>query len=105
MSYKRETGPNGFQTHVIKRLEEEFPGCLVLKNDAQYLQGIPDLSIFYGSRWAMLETKCGSKKWHQPNQDYYVEKLSRMSFAAFIFPENEEEVFEKLSIHFNPYIQ
>lgn len=103
MGYKRETGPDGFQSHVIKVLNELFPGCLVLKNDPQYLQGIPDLSVFYGDRWAMLEVKRSEDERHQPNQDYYVEELSRMGFAAFIFPENEEEVIEALIRYFNHY--
>ena len=103
MGYKRETGPDGFQTHVIKELTELFPGCIILKNDPQYLQGIPDLSIFYGDRWAMLEVKRSENENHQPNQDYYVEELSRMGFAAFIYPENEEEVMCTLTQYFNHY--
>ena len=107
MAYKRETGPDGFQTHIIQRLEELFGDrdLIILKNDPQYLQGIPDLSVFVDSRWAMLETKCGVDKPHRPNQDYYVDKADRMSFSAFIYPENEEEVISALIRHFNPYIQ
>lgn len=95
---KRE---NKFQSELIKRLYEEFPGCIVLKNDPNYIQGIPDLSIFYKNRWAMLECKRSMKEvkdvsYHEPNQDYYVELANGMSFARFICPENMEEVIYEL---------
>ena len=46
-----------FQSKLIKELKERFPGCMVLKNDPNYIQGIPDLSIFYKDKWATLECK------------------------------------------------
>lgn len=87
---------NSYQAHVIKRLGRDFPGCLVIKNDPQYQQGILDLSIFLGPRWAMLEVKASFNARHRPNQEYYVNLLDEMSYAAFIFPENEDGVFEEL---------
>ena len=96
MVYKRETGPNGYQTHVIERLKEVLPGCIILKNDPTYLQGIPDLSVFYGSKYAMLECKRAEREHHQPNQDYYVDLFSKMSFSTFIYPENEDYVIPAL---------
>lgn len=73
-----------------------FPGCLVLKNDAGYRQGIPDLVVFYEDRWAMLEVKAYEDAPHQVNQDHYVERLNAMSFAAFIYPKNERAVLHAL---------
>ena len=73
-----------------------FPGCVILKNDPTYIQGVPDLIVLYENKWAMLEVKKDSSASHQPNQDYYVDKLGKMSFAAFIFPENVEEVLNDL---------
>jgi hypothetical protein len=87
-----------YQPKVIKRLREEFDGCLILKNDASYTQGVPDLIILYGDRWAMLEVKDSARAKVQPNQDFYVSELNHMSFAAFIYPENEDEVFFDLHL-------
>ena len=91
---------SGFQARLIRTLKERFPGCVVLKNDANYIQGIPDLTVFYNNRWAMLECKRSENEQHQPNQDYYVERMDEMSFARFIFPENMEEVLHDLERSF-----
>lgn len=85
-----------FQPTVIERLNKTFPGCLVMKLDANYIQGIPDLLILYKNKWAALECKKSSNATHRPNQDYYVELLDSMSFSRFIFPENLEEVMYEL---------
>lgn len=91
---------NKFQSALIKKLKDRFPNCLITKNDPNYIQGIPDLTVFWNERWAMLECKKDKKANHQPNQDYYIEKLNGMSFASFIFPENEEEVLDALERSF-----
>lgn len=85
-----------YQSNVIKKLKDLFPGCIILKNDASYLQGIPDLVVFYGDKWATLEVKTSKDAPTQPNQPYYVELMNEMSFSAFIYPENEEEVLYAL---------
>lgn len=89
-----------FQANLIKRLRVMFPGCIILKNDAGYLQGICDLLILYGPHWATLECKRCESASHRPNQDYYVEKCDEMSFARFIYPENMEEVLDELQFTF-----
>lgn len=81
-----------YQAKLIKKLERTFPGCEVFKNDPGYRQGILDLTILFGPCWAMLEVKAHAHAAVRPNQDYYVERLNGMGFAAFIYPENEEEV-------------
>lgn len=87
---------NQFQAKLIKDLESLFPGCMVLKNDSSYRQGIPDLTVFYKDKWATLEVKKNKTASHQPNQDYYVDQMNRMSFSRFIYPENKEEVLHEL---------
>lgn len=91
---------SGFQARLIRELKARFPGCVVLKNDANYIQGIPDLTVFYKNHWAMLECKRSENESHQPNQDYYVERMDEMSFARFICPENMEEVLNELERSF-----
>ncbi len=85
-----------FQSDLIKELKKRFPGCMVLKNDANYIQGFPDLTILHKDRWAVLECKKGEKEKHQPNQDYYVEKLNGMSYSAFVCPENKQQIMSEL---------
>lgn len=87
-----------FQAALIKELKERFPGIIILKNDPTYLQGIPDLSLFFPNQkgWAMLECKRSANESHRPNQDYYVDRANRMSFARFIYPENKQEVLDEL---------
>ena len=85
-----------FQSLLIKELKKVFAGCIILKTDPNYKQGIPDLLILYKDKWAALEVKRSSKAHHQPNQDYYVNKMNEMSFASFIFPENKKEVLNGL---------
>lgn len=91
-----------FQAQLIKDLKAMFPGCIVLKNDPNYIQGMPDLTIFWGDRWATLEVKKSAIASHQPNQDYYVELMDSMSFSRFIYPENKEEVLYELQHAFRP---
>ena len=85
-----------YQLELIPRIEARFPGCWVLKNDSGYRQGIPDLIILYRNKWAMLEVKAYEGAEEQPNQDWYIREFDNMSFGAFIYPENEEEVLHDL---------
>lgn len=85
-----------FQANLIGELKRRFPGCMVIKNDPNYIQGIPDLLVLYHDKWAALECKRNSKSTHRPNQDYYIGVMDDMSFAAFIYPENKEEVLHGL---------
>lgn len=81
---------------LMPRIEQRLPGCMIIKNDPRDLQGISDLLVLYGPFWAMLEAKASETSPVRPNQPYYVDKFNNMSFAAFIYPENEEEVLNAL---------
>ena len=87
---------SNYQAVLVKKLKSRFPGCVVMKNDAQLKQGIPDLTILYKDKWACLEVKKSQTAKHRPNQDYNIEKMNNMSYAAFIYPENEEKIFSEL---------
>lgn len=85
-----------FQSDLIKEIKRLFPGCQVVKNDPNYIQGFPDLTIFYKDKWATLECKKSANATKRPNQDYYVKLLDSMSFSRFIYPENKEEILNEL---------
>jgi hypothetical protein len=91
-----------YQRRLIRTLHERFPGCVVLKNDPNYIQGFPDLTILHHEMWAVLEVKASAGAPSQANQEYHIDRLSNMSFAAFIYPENEEEVLDALQYAFQP---
>ena len=85
-----------YQSELKKKIQEAIPGSIVLKNDSSWLQGVPDLTVLHGGKWATLEVKRSAKESHQPNQDYYVGKMNEMAYSSFIFPENEKEVLNEL---------
>ena len=85
-----------YQRRVSDRVRREFPGSIVLKSDPSEIQGFPDLLILYKDKWAALEVKTSQKAPKEPNQDYYVDRLGRMSYCSFIYPEIEELVFHEL---------
>lgn len=87
---------NKFQANLIKELKSIFPGCIVMKNDSSYIQGIPDLIVLFKNKWAALEVKKAANAAKRPNQEYYVGLMNNMSFARFISPENKEEILNEL---------
>lgn len=89
-----------YERKLKSKLREMFPGCVIMKNDVRHTQGLPDLLILHQNTWAMLEVKLDDDSPHQPNQDHYVDLFHNMSFAAFINPNNEEEVLRDLQSAF-----
>jgi len=85
-----------YQRYLTQTIEDMFPGCLIIKNPPNQRQGIPDLLILHGHRWAALEVKTSENAAVQPNQPYYVDLLDDLSYAAFIYPENEAQVLNEL---------
>lgn len=85
-----------YQAGLIKKLKIRYSGCIIVKNDAGYLQGFPDLTVLFGRAWATLEVKASLNEAYQPNQEFYIDYCNGMSFSAMICPENEEEVLHEL---------
>jgi hypothetical protein len=91
-----------FQSRLIKKLRSMFPGAIILKNDPNYLQSFPDLTILYRDKWAVLETKRSEDASRRPNQGYYIRLANEMSYGSFICPENEERVLNELQQALRP---
>lgn len=87
---------SAFQRKLIDEIQDLYPDAIVTKIPGGVRQGIPDIQILYGPKWATLECKRSEKEKHRPNQDWYVHKMNRMSFSRFIYPENREEVLGEL---------
>jgi hypothetical protein len=89
---------SAYQRGLIHRIKQRFPGCYVTTDLKQ--QGLPDILILFGDRWAMLEVKKSANEQTQPNQEYWVDHYNGWSFCAFIYPENEEQVLSDLQSTF-----
>lgn len=96
---------SNFQRNLKKEITARYPGCYILKNDPGMIDAIPDLTILYKDKWAMLEVKKDEaamkhslKK--QPNQSFRLNELNDMSFARFIYPEIKEAVLSELDRKF-----
>lgn len=90
-----------YQRQLIPRIINEFGGpdeCRVQINDPNMpgQQGIPDLTVYIKDRWALLEVKASEKSKLRPNQAWWVQKWSEITFCSFIYPENESEVLNAL---------
>lgn len=91
-----------FQAILIKEIKDKLPGCMVLKNDPNYIQGIPDLTILYRGRWAFLEIKKALKSSKRPNQSYYIDRANEYAYGAIVSPENKEDVLNELQQALQP---
>ena len=80
---------NKFQANLIKELKARFPGCIVMKNDPTYIQGIPDLLVLHKDKWASLECKKSANAKKQPNQEYYVDRMNPVSYTHLTLPTTE----------------
>ena len=93
-----------YQKDVIDRIKEALPGAIVMKNDSSYIQGIPDLTVIYGDKYAMLEVKKSQHDYlynQQPNQEDYIQQFHDWgAFSYFIYPEVDDVVFKELIGYF-----
>lgn len=91
---------SGFQDKLVKDIKKIFPGSMVFKMDQ--IQGIPDLLVLYKDKWFSLECKKSMGANRQPNQEYYVDLMNKMSFSRFVCPENKEDILDELHKTFKP---
>lgn len=93
---KKYTKERDYQRDLIKKLKDIFPQAIIMKTDANHIQGIPDLLILNGSKWASLEVKVSENASVRPNQSSFVDTMNKMSYSSFIYPENEGRVLDEL---------
>lgn len=91
---------NQYQSDLIKRIKKQIPESVIIVLDPRYIQGVPDLLILFLDKWVALEVKRSKTSPKQPNQEYYVSRLNEMSYASFIYPENESEVINEIKYAF-----
>ena len=66
-----------FKAKLFREIRERFEGSEVLPNDANYLQGVPDATVYFpNGQYFMLEGKRTEKSSRRPNQEYYVDESS-----------------------------
>lgn len=88
---------NQFQTKLISEIKALLPGCMVLKNDPNYISGIPDLTVLYKNYWAYLEVKKSEDEPFQPNQEYYIDWARRTNGYGFVVhPKNKSDILYTL---------
>ena len=93
---------SNFEHALVRRILRIYPGAIILKNDANRLQGFPDRLILFGKAWAAFDTKAKETAGHRPNQDYYIDLLNQMSYASFVYPQNEETFLHELQQTLRP---
>jgi Holliday junction resolvase-like predicted endonuclease len=78
------------QRQVIQYLKDK--GAYVLKNDATYRQGVPDLSFWHPDLSGFIEVKADEKSSFQPLQKLTIQKLKDMGvFCEVIHSSNWPE--------------
>ncbi len=86
-----------FKSKLYREIRERFPGSEVLPNDANYIQGIPDATVYFpNGRYFLLEGKREANSRRQPNQGYYVNESPLSNNAMFVSPDNKDEVLAEL---------
>lgn len=96
---KKETD---FKNGLYNEIRAKFPGSEVVPNDAGYIQGFPDATVYLpNGKYVLLEGKRTSNSARQPNQDYYVNESPLCNNAMFVYPENKKEVLQEIERRYN----
>lgn len=86
-----------YQRNLIQKLRKLHPDWIIFKNDANYLQGIPDWTVLANGTYALFDVKKSKDAVHQPNQDWYINNANETGgFGMFVYPENEEEFLDAI---------
>ena len=86
-----------FKSGLYKEIRNKFPGTEVVPNDAGYIQGFPDATVYFpNGKYVLLERKRTSTSAKQPNQDYYVNDSPLSPNAMFVYPENKKDILKEL---------
>lgn len=93
MAIKPETK---FERAFMSDLRALLPGCYIFKLDPVQYYGIPDRLVLFQNIWFTLEFKESATAKKQPLQDHHVEVMNNMSFSAFVYPENREEILDAI---------
>ena len=92
-----------FQDSFINDITNLYPEAIVLKNDANYLQGFPDLTILTKHGAVIVECKKSDREQYQPNQEYYLGHMRAIGYPSFtVYPENCEEVLDAIQQSLQP---
>lgn len=95
MATKEGSFKKKFKDDFGKRMEKHDQQYDIIENKSQRRSTLD--TIFLGRRvWAALEFKKEKGASEQPNQDYYVDKWNKLSYARIVYPDNAEEVLDEL---------
>lgn len=90
-----------FRTKFLHDFKKLSPDIIIEFANANRRNGIPDVIIFYKKKHARLETKKSKDASKRQLQEYYIEYFNKQGiYAAFLMPENKEEVFNELRRYF-----
>ena len=90
------------QSEIVQFLKAK--GAYVLKNDATYRQGVPDLAFWHPDLNGFIEVKAHEKSAFQPLQKLTIKKMKDMGiFCEIIDNENWPEWKARLGQWLNDY--
>lgn len=93
---EKKVSESAFKKKVKNKIQNKFNNIEIFELDSSRKRSIPDMLIVGRDCWAALEFKRSNKAHLQPNQAERISNLSKIGYAAFIFPENEEDIFHDL---------
>lgn len=91
-----------FKNKLYRDIRTKFPGSEVIPNDAGYIQGFPDATVYFpNGKYVLLEGKRDENSPKQPNQEYYVNESPLSNNAMFVYPQNKKKVMKELERRYN----